>query len=74
MVHNKKSEYELVLASQINNIDCSVIEGGAKDEDENTISKRQEQEYDEEIGLCLEEIERNLAKLRQVWTYNAVTC
>ena len=68
MVHNKKSEHSLLVASKLDNTDLLDTDNQydyfVKLEDKLQYETTQGNEGDEELEMCLEEIEKNLAKLR----------
>ena len=68
LVHNKKSDFQLQVASQLDNIECfNVNVRGKRSSKLNDSKSNRTIELgpgDEEIEMCLEEIEKNLVKLR----------
>ena len=67
-MHNKKSDLQLQAASKLDNIDCLTVndEGKISCESDRSISnsKMESAHGEGEIEMCLEEIEKNLVKLR----------
>ena len=67
-MHNKKSDLQLQVASKLDNIGCFTVndEGNISCKSNNGISdsKIEFSPGEEEIEMCLEEIEKNLVTLR----------
>ena len=67
-MHNKKSDLQLQVASKLDNIDCRTVndDGKISCKSNRSIShsKIEFTHGEEEIEMCLEEIEKNLVKLR----------